>query len=800
MVVQGAQKNNTRRACPYASLSMCCILRLPLLYSPAYHELQTEAWQTVPRKFSVARRIFITLTLLFAMVLTGVAVSMYITVAASVETAVLGNITRDMALAARDFEIWLSAKTGTLETLRHAALLLANDPVSLQTLLADATEADPDIPWIYFGTTKRTGRNTMLSDGVVRSGNGYYVDGSGWTPGRDYDWTGRPWFIQSKVYPNIVIGSPYTDDATGETVVSISLACRLEDGTLFGVLGADVRLSRLTTVVSMRRFTPNSRSYLVDRDGYFVTGEERISQESIIPGPNVFSDDSPLTGMKASMNAYDRTSGFLLKERLFYASSRVPRTNWLIIAAGPIADVAEPVYRFYRALLVISGIAMLAAMGFALLETRFLSRPIEKLKQGAIALAAGDLAHRVTIETNDEFGELGEFFNHVAVSLKTDINRINEQRDEIERYSQTLEKKVFERTMDLKEVNRLLRLRNDQMEEEVQMAAAVQRKIVPTEAELPKVRGLSFGARYLAMENVGGDLYDVLDQGDGLFAFIIGDVSGHGIPAALIAAMAKVSFRAHATAGRSPDEVMADVNKDLCELIGGETYFVSAFLAILDSTTGKLSFANAGHPPAYLRRAEGQIVELDARDGQLLGIADDFIGGSDSTIMETGDRLFMYTDGIIEARSPSGQFYDTPRLRDFFSEHGSDDPANFAGSLLDDVQAFCNGANQSDDRAVLIVGFDGAADTGIYHDANDSLEGASAMMTEGLTEEAASILEDLRKRRPEDPRIMNTLALVRLKMGDSAGAERLLRTATCIAPEMTEYADNLAAIIASKET
>ena len=779
---------------------MCCIIIIPLLYSPAYHELHTEAWQTVPRNFSVARRIFITLTLLFAMVLTGVAVSMYITVAASVENAVLGNITRDMALAARDFEIWLSAKTGTLETLRHAALLLTNDPVGLQNLLASATEADPDIPWIYFGTSLRSGKNEVLANGVVKSGDGYYIDGSGWTPGKDYDWTERPWFKQSKVYPDIVIGSPCTDDGTGETVVSISLACKMEDGDLFGVIGADVRISRLTTVVSMRRFTPNSRSFLVNREGFFVTGEERISEESIIPGPNVFSDVSPLAGMKTSMNAYDRTSGFLPKENLFYASSRVPRTNWLIIAAGPIADVARPVYRFYRALLIISGIAMLAAMGFAILESRFLSKPIEKLKQGAIALAAGDLAYRVNIETKDEFGELGEFFNHVAVSLKNNMDRINEQRDEIERYSQTLEKKVFERTMDLKELNRLLRLRNDQMEEEVQMAAAVQRKIVPTEAELPKVQGLSFGARYLAMENVGGDLYDVLDQGGGRFAFIIGDVSGHGIPAALIAAMAKVSFRAHAMPGRSPEAVMADANKDLCELIGGETYFVSAFLAILDSTTGSLSFTNAGHPPAYLRRAQGQIMELDVQDGQLLGIAEDYICGISSIVMEKGDRLFMYTDGIIEARSPEGKFYDSPRLIDFFSAYGGADPAHFAGLLLDDVQTFCRGASQSDDRAVLVVGFDDVTETKAYQDSNDSLESTSTIPHDGHTKDAALVLEELRIRRPEDPRIMNALALIRLKLGDVAGAERLLRTATCIAPESLEYAKNLADIISTKES
>lgn len=754
---------------------------------------------TVPRKFSVARRIFFTLTLLFAMVLTGVAVSMYITVAASVENAVLGNITRDMALAARDFEIWLSAKTGTLETLRHAALLMGEDPVGLQRLLASATMADPDLPWIYFGTAFRSGQNEVLDDGIVVAGPGFYLDGSGWTPGKDYDWTSRPWFRQSRVYPNIVISAPYKDDGTGETVVSISLACKREDGTLYGVIGADVRLSRLTTVVSMRRFTPNSRSYLVNREGHFVTGEERITEEAIIPGPNVFEGSSPLLGMQTRMNAYERTSGFLVKERLFYASSRVPRTDWLIIAAGPIADVAEPVFAFYRTLLIISGVAMLAAMGFAILESRFLAKPIEKLKQGAIALASGDLSYRVSIDTKDEFGELGEFFNHVAVSLKNDMDRINEQRDEIERYSQTLEKKVFERTMDLKEANRQLRLRNSQMEEEVQMAAAVQRKILPTEAEFPKVKGLSFGARYLAMENVGGDLYDVLDQGNGFFAFIIGDVSGHGISAALIAAMAKVSFRAHATLGRKPEEIMAEANRDLCELIGGETYFVSAFLAILDSTTGRLSYANAGHPPAYIRRAQGRVQELETLEGQLLGITEEFLCESDTTVLEKGDRLFMYTDGIIEARSPEGLFYDLSRLSSFIAENGGADPATTADTLLEEVRNFCEGTSQSDDQAVLIVGFDSANDSSAFQDSKDTLEAAHLMLNQGLTSDASAILEELRRRRPEDPRIMNALALVRLKLGDTAGAERLLRTATCMAPEIAEYADNLAAIISSKD-
>ncbi len=156
------------------------------------------------KRSSVARRIFITLTLLFATVVGLVAVSMYFTVARTVEAAVLGNITRDMALAARDFEIWLSGKIGTLETLRHAVLRFGNKPEIIHQLLVDASRADPDIPWIYYGTAELDPPSQRaVGDGFVRSGRGYYLDGSGWTPGERFDWTQRAWFQQSKAYPEI---------------------------------------------------------------------------------------------------------------------------------------------------------------------------------------------------------------------------------------------------------------------------------------------------------------------------------------------------------------------------------------------------------------------------------------------------------------------------------------------------------------------------------------------------------------------------------------------------------------------
>ncbi|MBP7263760.1 MAG: SpoIIE family protein phosphatase [Spirochaetia bacterium] len=752
----------------------------------------------MPKQRSVARRVFTTLVLLFSAVIALVAFALYFTVTGSVESAVLGNVTRDMALAASDLESWLAGKLGALATIQSHIQTLNDQPALIHTLLTSSTQSDPDVAWMYYGTAEYSARNrVVLADGFVRSG-GYYMDGSGWTPEPDWDWRKRPWFAQALLGDRAFVSSPYTDAGTGDQVVSISLACRL-DGRLLGVLAADVRLASIESILPLRRFTSNASTYLVDRAGAVIARLE--SGGAAVLGVSAFSASSPLDGMRGYMNSVERTSGFLPKHGLYYASSRVDGTDWLILGLGPIADVGAPVFDFFRALIAISMLALVAAIILAVLESKAISRPVEALKRGALALAAGQLDYRVDLKSGDEFGELADFFNHVAESLSDDMRRMEEQRSEIERYSQTLERAVAERTRKLNEAYTLLRRRNDEIEEEVLMAAAVQRKIIPDEDELPRSPALSFGARYQAMANVGGDLYDAIDLGSGRFAFVVGDVSGHGIPAALVAAMAKVSFRAHALRGWEPSAILAEVNSELCELIGGETYFVSAFLAVLDVSDGSLFYASAGHPPALLRRLDGSVEELETPDGMLLGITEDFPRLQSSTAMSPGDRLVLYTDGIIEARSSSGRFYETAGLSAFLTAQGSQHPAAFVSALLDDVSAFAAGTRQSDDRAVLAVGFKSflRACSDRHCGPEAIMEQALELAAGGSARDASALLEELRLRHPDDPRVMSALAGIRLKLGDAAGAERLLRTAVRLAPTEPAYAAELSRVLAVKD-
>ncbi|MBU0936657.1 MAG: SpoIIE family protein phosphatase [Spirochaetes bacterium] len=747
--------------------------------------------------FSVTRRIFLTLMALFALVVVGIAVTIYLTIASSVETAVLGNITRDMTIIGRDFDNWLSVKSGRLELLSTSVQRFYDRPVLLQSILADAVRADPDTPFVYFGSARRGSEWRMRAEGYISVGDGFFLDGSGWIADADYNWLERPWFEPALRSRRPVISGPYTDEGTGETVVTLSMACISETGEVLGVLALDMYLSRINSAVSSRNFSADSGIWLVDSRGRFVTfnGEDAatpFNQDSL------FDPDSPLHMYRQRLQLEDTTSGLLRSHDMYFASSRIPHTDWLIVSIGPISAVAGLVSDFYQTLVVVSMSAMLLAIALALFESRHIAKPVKALKKGALALAAGDLAYRVQIQNDDEFGELASFFNRIAESLYQDMERMDEQRAEIERYSQTLEIKVSERTQALNEANTMLRMRNDQIEEEVQMAAAVQRKIIPTEAELPVCPWLSFGARYQAMANVGGDLYDVIDLGERCYAFIIGDVSGHGIPAALIAAMAKVSFRSHTLRGRKPSEILRTVNEEMCLLIGDETYFLSAFIAVLDVGSAELLFANAGHHPALLRRQDGQVEELDIPDGQLIGISEHFICSNGFVQLQVQDRLVFYTDGIVEARSRSGEYYDVSRLRTLLSEYGSGRPSAIVGSILEEVNSFASGMQQSDDRAILIVGLNSLPtpeSCPLCNDADSTVAEACRLEQQGLVQAAANLMEDLRHRRPDDPVVMNVLARYRLKLGDLAGAERLLRTAVGMQPDSAEFSENLRAIL-----
>jgi len=243
-------------------------------------------------------------------------------------------------------------------------------------------------------------------------------------------------------------------------------------------------------------------------------------------------------------------------------------------------------------------------------------------------------------------------------------------------------------------------------ERNVERAREIVQKMLP--AEVPRVEGYRLYCLYRPTESVGGDFYDYFRLSSHEIALLIGDVSGHGLEAALIMTMVKKSLKLHAQHHRSPAEVLRRTNLDINADLDART-FVTACYAVLDARGGSVAFARAGHnmPILFNPRRTPPVRHLQAK-GIALGMYDG--GLFDKIMQETeihldpGDVFILYTDGLTEARNARDETYGLERLEAAIaSTHGDLSSQALAGRLFEDVRRFTAGAPQDDDIAILCL-------------------------------------------------------------------------------------------------
>ena len=231
------------------------------------------------------------------------------------------------------------------------------------------------------------------------------------------------------------------------------------------------------------------------------------------------------------------------------------------------------------------------------------------------------------------------------------------------------------------------------VEQELETARRIQTSILPK--RLPDLTGLRITARYEPMTAVAGDFYDFLQVDDRRVTILVADVSGHGVPAALIASMLKVAFAAQAHHARNPAEVLSGLNAALGGLIAGQ--FVTAACAFIDLEAQTVTYAGAGHPPTLLlRKGSDAVIEL-AENGLFLGPFPHARYANVSASFTPGDCLLLYTDGIIEATMPDAQPFGSDRLKDFALGCRTSNPATLADDLIRKVSTTV----QEDDLTVV---------------------------------------------------------------------------------------------------
>ena len=237
----------------------------------------------------------------------------------------------------------------------------------------------------------------------------------------------------------------------------------------------------------------------------------------------------------------------------------------------------------------------------------------------------------------------------------------------------------------------------ERIEQELRVARRIQRELLPE--TLPNLDGWRIATHYGPAREVGGDFYDFVELANGRLGLVVGDATGHGMPAALVMATTRGMLRAVVGSSESPGEVLATVNEALVAEIPPST-FVTCFYGVLEPENGRFRYANAGHN-LPCRRHDGRTDELMAR-GMPLGLMPGMSYEEKEVVLEKGESALFYSDGLVEAHDPEGEMFGFPRLRRMVAEHVAED-GSLVDFLMDELRSFTGGDGWEQEDDITLV-------------------------------------------------------------------------------------------------
>lgn len=298
---------------------------------------------------------------------------------------------------------------------------------------------------------------------------------------------------------------------------------------------------------------------------------------------------------------------------------------------------------------------------------RVIINNIRKINRTLGQITEGDLNVTVDVRSNEEFSSLSDDINSTIATLKRYIAEAAARIDK-----------------------------------ELEYAKQIQLSALPT--NFPKEEEYSIYAQMIAAKEVGGDFYDFYKLSETKVAFLAADVSGKGIPAAMFMMTAKTIIKDLAESGMAVNDIFTKANEKLCE--NNESgMFVTAWMGILDTKTGNLQFANAGHNPPLLKHADGKFEYLKTRAGFVLAGMEGVVYRVGELTLLPGDRMFLYTDGVPEATNSNNELYGEERLLNFMNQNCLTAATALLPGLKSDIDCFVGEAPQFDDITMLMFDY-----------------------------------------------------------------------------------------------
>ena len=523
-----------------------------------------------------------------------------------------------------------------------------------------------------------------LASGIhaVYPGHGGYPDG--------FDARQRPWYTAAVESRAVRWSVPIIDAATGQLVITVSAPIIDDAGDVIGATGMDIRVVDIVRHVALpTNFEHEARVLLVANPPLWSDVRELTILASRDYQAGGASWDTPVA--LATLGSADAAFGRVVRglsmgrsgvetlgegERSMlwaYSPARNGRTSLIVIvpervvlAAADIAhqQVGLAFARQVRILIVLAvGVLVLSAI-VAIVAGGRVTGPVRRITSVAQRVAEGDLDARSEVHRTDELGSLSRAIDEMIPKLQERVKLVDS----------------------------------------LQMAREVQQHLLPSGA--PALRGLDVAARSIYCDETGGDYYDFLriaPDAEGGIAIAVGDVTGHGIAAALLMAGARAMMRVLSAAERDPARLLGRLNEGMvADTEAGR--FMTLFYLSIDAGTRVPRWASAGHDPAITFDPEGgEFGELDGGDVPL-GIEKGWrFGDHERGPLRPGEVVVIGTDGIWEQRNAAGEMFGKGRLREVIRSHACSPAEAIAGAVHDAVRAWRGEVAQSDDVTLAVI-------------------------------------------------------------------------------------------------
>jgi sigma-B regulation protein RsbU (phosphoserine phosphatase) len=499
-----------------------------------------------------------------------------------------------------------------------------------------------------------------------------------------YDYVRRAWYEVPARTGVPTWSEPYVDTgASNEALVTYAVPFFRGQGAarrLRGLATADVRLDWLESVVRDVRLGPAGRALVLSREGRILS----LSQGAVLGARRPLVDELPpdvrprleplVRRMLSGESSFQEIEVQGRRGRMLYQP--VGSAGWSLGVFYPEDELMAGVTRLRHIQLALGllGLGVLAAV--VVLLSRRMTAPLRQLAGAARGLAANLDADLPTPRSSDELGALAAAFRDMRGSLR--------------RYIHDLQTTTAAK---------------QRLEGELQVARRIQMDMLPA----PRAGGPTCGYDLAAMlepaRAVGGDLYDHRVVDGGLF-WLVADVSGKGVGAALFMARAKALFEAWSARRGDPAEILVEVNRGLTRE-NDAGMFVTAVCGWLDVATGDLAFSCAGHEPPLLVPAEGPPAPLPGEGGPILGLLEAVAFPVNAVRLAPGAAILAYTDGVGEAFSEQGDLFGLERLEEAVASASSREPGALNPTVREAVRRFAGGARQSDDITILTLRYRG---------------------------------------------------------------------------------------------